>query len=89
MGGDKPIGLAVGVVATTVLVLLPALVVPTFYLFANVYAIVTGADFSSDTMNVAVFLTGLVMTVTLFVVLLGAGIALAGKALTPKKRERT
>jgi cell division protein FtsX len=89
MGGDRPVGLAVGIVATAVLVLLPALLVPTFYLFANVYALITGEDFSSDTMNIAVFLTGLVLSVSVFVVLMGVAIALVGKGLTPRKRAKT
>jgi hypothetical protein len=84
VGGDKPIGLAVGVVVTAVLVLLPALIVPTFYLFANVYGLITGSDVSSDTMNVGVFLTGLVLFVTLFPLLLAGGVALIGRALSPK-----
>ena len=54
MGGDKPIGLAIGMAVLAILVLLPALIVPTYYLFANVYALITGSDFSSNTMNVAV-----------------------------------
>jgi hypothetical protein len=71
-----------------VLVLLPALIVPTFYLFANVYALITGGDFSSGTINVSVFLIGLAMSVTLFVVLMAAAIALVGKGLTPRKRAK-
>jgi uncharacterized membrane protein len=88
MGGDKPIGLLVGIVAVGVLVALPALIVPTYYLFANGYALVTGSDFSSNTMNVAVFLIGLVVTVALFIVLMGVVVALVGKGLTPKKRSK-
>jgi hypothetical protein len=88
MGGDRPVGLAVGIVAAAVLVLLPALIVPTFYLFANVYALITGADFSSDTMNVSVFLIGLVVSVTAFVVLMAVVIAFVGKGLTPRKRAK-
>jgi hypothetical protein len=88
MGGDKPIGLAVAIVAVVVTALLPALIVPTFYVFANVYAIVTGSDFSSNTMNVAVFLTGVVVIVALFVVVMGVAIALVGRRLTPRKRAK-
>jgi hypothetical protein len=84
VGGDRPIGLAVGLVVTAVLVLLPALIVPTFYLFANVYGLITGTDFSSDTMYVAVFLTGLVLTVALFLLLLAGAVAFIGRALSPK-----
>ena len=87
MGGGKPIGLAIGMVTVAVLVLLPALIVPTYYLFANVYALITGSDFSSDTMNVAVFLTGLVMTVALFLLLMAGAVALIGRALSPKTPE--
>ena len=85
MGGDKPIGLAIGLVVLGVLVLLPALVVPTFYVFANVYAIVTGSDFASSTMNVGVFLTGLVATVALFLLLMAGAVSFVGRALSPKK----
>ncbi len=84
MGGDKPIGLAIGVIALAVLVLLPALVVPTFYVFANVYAIITGSDFASGTTNVAVLMTGLVVTVALFLLLMAGAVSLVGRALSPK-----
>jgi len=87
MGGDKPIGLAIGMIVVAFLVLLPALIVTTYYLFANVYALITGPDFSSDTMNVGVFLTGIVMTVTFFLLLLAVGVALIGRALSPKTPE--
>jgi hypothetical protein len=38
VGGDKPVGLAIGLVVVAAFVLLPALIVPVFYLAANVYA---------------------------------------------------
>jgi hypothetical protein len=85
MGGDRPIGLGIGIAVVAAFVLLPALIVPTYYLFVNVYAIVTGGDFSSDTMNVTVFLVGLVLTVALFPLLVAGAIALAGRALSPKR----
>lgn len=87
MGGDKPIGLGIGVAVVAVLVLLPALVVPAFYLFANVSALITGSDFASGTMNVGVFLTGLALTVALFLLLMAAAVSLIGRALTPRKPE--
>lgn len=86
MGGDKPIGLIVGLVATATLVLLPAIIVPAYYLFANGYALITGTDFSSDTMNVAVFLTGLAVLVGLIVVAMAIAVSIVGRALTPRKR---
>lgn len=85
MGGDKPLGLIIGLVVTAVLVALPAAVVPAFYLFANVYALITGGEFSSDTMNVGVFLAGLAVTVAV-VLLVGAGVVvLIGRSLSPKR----
>jgi hypothetical protein len=87
VGGGKPIGLMIGLAVAAALILLPALIVPLFYLFANVYALIVGTDFSSETMNVAVFLTGLVMTVTLLLLLLSGAVALIGRGLSPKNRE--
>jgi hypothetical protein len=86
VGGDKPIGLLVGIIVVAAFVALPAAIVPLYYLFANVYAIVTGTDFASGTMNVAIFLIGLVMTVATFVLLAVGAIALVGRALSPKNR---
>jgi uncharacterized membrane protein YjgN (DUF898 family) len=82
--GDKPIGLAIGAIVLGVLVLLPALVVATFYVFANVYALITGSDFASATMNVGVFMTGLVVTVALFLLLMAGAVSFVGRALSPK-----
>lgn len=87
MGGGKPIGLVVGLAVAAAFVLLSALIVPFFYLFANVYALVVGSDFSSETTNAAVFLTGLVMTVTLLLLLLSGAVALIGRGLSPKNRD--
>ena len=87
MGGGKPIGLVIGSAVAAAFILLPAAIVPLFYLFANVYALIVGTDFSSDTMNVAVFLTGVVMAVTLPVLLLSGAVALIGRGLSPKNRD--
>jgi len=84
VGGGKPIGLVIGLAVAAAFILLPAVIVPLFYLFANVYGLIVGTDFSSDTMNVAVFLTGLVMAVTLPVLLLSGAVALIGRGLSPK-----
>jgi hypothetical protein len=78
----------VGGLAVAVLAVMPGIVVLLFYLFANVYALITGPDFSSDTANVAVVATGLVMSVTVAVLVLAAGATLVGRALTPKRRSR-
>ena len=87
MGGDKPIGLVIGLVVTAAFVALPVAIVPAFYLFANVYALIAGSDFSSDTINVGVFLTGLVLTVAVIVLVMAGAVAFVGRALSPKKPE--
>lgn len=87
MEGDKPVGVFLGGLVLAALVLLPALLVPLYYLFANVYALITGADFAADTANVAVLLIGLVVTVALLLVLLAGGVAFVGRSLSPKRRD--
>jgi len=86
-GSGKPIGLAIGLAVAGAFIALPALIVPIYYLFANVYALIVGTDFSSDAMSVAVFLTGLVMAVTLPVLLISGAVALIGRGLSPKNRD--
>lgn len=88
MNGSRGVGLGVAAVVVAVILLMPALVIVLFYTFANVYALITGSDFSSDTMNVAVFLTGLVLTVATLVVVMAVAVGLAGRSLSPKRRAR-
>jgi len=85
VGGDKPIGLVIAGILVGALVGLPMVIVTVFYLFASVYAIVAGSDFGSDTINVGAFLTGLVVTVAMGLVLMAAAISLIGRALSPKR----
>jgi hypothetical protein len=85
--GSKAIALGIGLTAFFVLVMLPFLIPVAFYVAANVYALVKGTTFSSDTANVDVLLTLLALSVALFPVLLAALIALIGRALSPKTSE--
>ena len=85
MQPSKFIGLAVGLVCLGAFALLPLLILVVFYLFANVYAIVTGSDFGSNTINVGVLLTGLVLTVATLVVAMAVGANLIGRSLSPKR----
>jgi hypothetical protein len=80
------IGLGVAAAVVAILVLIPALVVVLFYAFANLHAIVTGWDFSSDTMSVPAFMAGLVLTVATVVVLMAVVVGLIGRSLSPKRR---
>ncbi len=85
MGGDKPIGLGIGLVVLAVLVALPFAIVVLFYVLANIQAIVVGTDFDSDTVNVGMFATLLAMTVTFWLLIMAAGVSFLGRALSPKK----
>ena len=86
MGGDKPIGLVIAAIVVGFFVALPALIVPAYYLFANVTALVTGSDFDSDHLNVAVFLTGICIVVALMLVVMVVAVNLVGRALSPKRK---
>jgi nitrate reductase NapE component len=84
--GSKVVALAIGLTTFIVLVMLPFLIPVVFYLVANVYALVKGTSFSSQTANEAILPTLLVLSVALFPVLLAALIGVIGRALSPKRR---
>jgi membrane protein implicated in regulation of membrane protease activity len=87
MRPSKMIGLVVGLIGLATFAALPFLIPALFYAFANVYAIITGTDFSSDTINVGVLFTGLVVTVAIFVVAMAVAVNLVGRSLSPKRRD--
>lgn len=84
--GEKMIGVGIGIATFIVLTMLPFLIAVTFYVVANVYAIVKGTTFSSQTVNEGVFLALLVFSVVLFPVLLAALLGWLGRALSPKRQ---
>ena len=84
--GSRFVSLGIGLAAFAVLVLLPFLVPVAFYVVANVYALIKGTTFSSDTANTGVLLTLLVFSVVVFPVGLAVAIAYVGRALSPKRR---
>jgi TRAP-type mannitol/chloroaromatic compound transport system permease small subunit len=87
-GSDsKAAGVGIGLVVVVMFTLLPFMVAIAFYVFAQVQAIITGLDLSSETLNIPVFLIVLVGTVTLFVVGIHALVSLIGRSFTPKRRE--
>jgi len=86
VNSSRFLGLGVAAVLLVVLVLLPALAIVGFYTFANVYALITGSDFSSATLNPAVFLIGLVVTVAAIVVVMAAAVGLIGRSMSPKRQ---
>lgn len=87
MSGSRFVGLGVAAALVAGLVFLPALVVAGFYAFANVYALITGSDFSAEAMNLAVFLTGLALTVAAVLVLVAVAAGVIGRSLSPERRE--
>jgi hypothetical protein len=84
--GSRFVGLGIGLAALAVFVMLPFLIPVTFYVVANVYALIKGTTFSSGTANDGVFLTLLVFSVALFPLGLAVTIAFLGRALSPKRR---
>jgi hypothetical protein len=84
--GSRMVGVGIGLAAVAVFVMLPFLIPVTFYVVANVYALVKGTTFSSGTANDGVILTLLVFSVALFPVGLAVAIAYLGRVLSPKRR---
>ncbi|MGH2634615.1 MAG: hypothetical protein ACRDHU_00465 [Actinomycetota bacterium] len=84
--GSKVVALGIGLATFIVLVMLPFLIPVVFYVVANVYALVKGTGFSSQTANEAILPTLLVVSVALFPVLLAVLIGVIGRALSPKRR---
>jgi hypothetical protein len=84
--GSRMVGVGIGLAALAVFVMLPFLIPVTFYVVANVYALVKGTTFSSGTATDGVILTLLVFSVALFPVGLAVTIALLGRVLSPKRR---
>ena len=84
--GSRFVGLGIGLATVVILVMLPFLIPVTFYVVANVYALIKGTTFSSRTANTGVVLTLLVFSVVVFPVGLAVAIAYLGRALSPKRR---
>jgi hypothetical protein len=84
--GSRLVGVGIGMVALAVFVMLPFLIPVTFYVVANVYALIKGTTFSSQTVNAGVVLALLVFSVAVFPVGLAVAIAFLGRVLSPKCR---
>ena len=81
--GSRLVGVGFGLVVFAGLVMLPFLVPVTFYVLANIYAVIKGTTFSSQTANTGVVLTLLVFSVALWPVGLAVLIAGVGPATLP------
>jgi hypothetical protein len=80
--------MGIAVMTLLFLVLLPFVLVVALYTFFTIYAMTKGTAFSSSSINLALFFTGLVVaTAALGLVLMGA-IAMVGRSLAPAKRRR-
>jgi hypothetical protein len=90
-GGDQPAG-SKGVAITVALasfgfwVALPALVVVGLYSALTVYAIVKAVGSAPDQPNAVAIALTIVGLVSLFVVVIAAGISLIGRLADPKRR---
>jgi len=84
--GSRLLGVGFGLVVFAVFVMLPFLVPVTFYVVANIYALIKGTTFSSETANTDVVLTLLVFSVALMPIALAVLIAFLGRVLSPKRR---
>ncbi len=84
--GSRFVGLGIGLATLVILVMLPFLIPVTFYVVANIYALIKGTTFSAGTANTGVVLTLLVISVVVFPVGLAVAIAYLGRALSPKRR---
>lgn len=80
------ISLGIAGILVTFFVILPVLIVVTVYSFLTVYAIVKAIGSAPDSASPLTVLLGVVLIVTLFMTVLGAGIALVGRSFDPKDR---
>lgn len=83
---QRPLGVGIAIALVVMVLGLPWLLVPLWWLFANVVALATGSDFSSDTVSVPALLVGLVAIVTFLVLGMVLVLGLAGRGLSPRKR---
>jgi hypothetical protein len=83
--GSRLVGVGFGLIVFAVLVMLPFLVPVTFYVVANIYALIKGTTFSSQTANTGVVLTLLVLSVAVVPIGLAVLIAVLGRVLSPKR----
>lgn len=88
-GGQGGLAVGVGLTLAILFALLPVLIVPTFYLLANVVALLEGRGFSAATMNVGALFVGLVAIVTVLVLVTVLAANAAGRALSPRRRRST
>jgi hypothetical protein len=84
--GSRLVGVGFGLIVFAVLVMLPFLVPVTFYVVANIYALIKGTTFSSQTADTGVVLTLLVLSVAVVPIGLAVLIAFLGRVLSPKRR---
>lgn len=88
MGDNRGAAVAVAMMIVTFLAILGGLVVVLGWIGLSIYALVKAIGSAPDAANptvVVMLLGGLVAT---FTVLLAVGIALVGRAMTPRKREK-
>lgn len=83
---QRPLGVGIGIALLVMVLGLPWLIAPLWWLLANVVALAAGRGFASDTVSVPALLVGLVAIVTLLVLGTVLVLGLAGRGLSPRKR---
>lgn len=83
---QRPLGVGIGIALLVMVVGLPWLLVPLWWLVANGIALATGSDFSSDTVSVPALVVGIVGVVTVLALGTALVIGLAGRGLSPRRR---
>lgn len=83
-----PIALVIAAAILLFLAILPFLLAVGIWTVLSVYALVKGSAFETASVNVAAMLAAVASLVVAFLVLLAAGVGLAGRALGPVRRRR-
>lgn len=85
-GAQGPLAVGIGITVTVLVGALPWILVPTWYLLAQVVALLDGRDLSAATVNVTALVLGLVAIVSGWTLLVALAIAGIGRALSPRRR---
>ena len=88
MHEDRGISIGIAVVVVLFLAALPWLIPTTIWIVLTIYAIVKAAGSAPDHANATAVVLSIPAIVTFFTVAIAVGVALLGRAITPKKRKR-
>lgn len=81
-----PLAVGIGITVVVLIGALPWIAVPTWYLLAQVVALLDGRDLSAATVDVTALVLGLVTVVGGWTLLVALAVAGLGRALSPRRR---